>query len=74
MAPELFSRKAKPTPASDVYSLGMVLWELASRKLPFADAANQVIVMGWIKDGELEEFSDDTMHRLLLNRWCWMPG
>ena len=26
MAPELFERRAKHTPASDVYSYGMVMW------------------------------------------------
>ncbi len=25
------------------------------RKVPFADAANQIVIMGWIKDGERED-------------------
>ena len=48
-APELFKRGAKATIFSDIYSLGMVLWELASRKIPFADAKNPVIATTWVK-------------------------
>ena len=58
-APELFKRGANPNPASDVYSYGMVLWEIASRQLPFSDAADDVTVMGWIKDGEQENLPAD---------------
>ena len=36
--PELFKRGAVNTQATDVYSYGMILWEIASRKLPFSDA------------------------------------
>lgn len=53
-APELFKRGANPNAASDVYSYGMVLWEIASRQLPFQDAVDDVTAMGWIKDGEQE--------------------
>ena len=48
-APELFKRKAVPTKASDVYSYGMVLWEITSRQIPFKDATSEVIAMGWIE-------------------------
>lgn len=37
MAPELFRSRATCTKQSDIYSLGMTLWELASRKTPFED-------------------------------------
>ena len=49
-APELFKRGAKATTAADIYSLAMVLWELASRQIPFADAATPAIAADWVKD------------------------
>ncbi len=58
-APELFKRNVSPNVASDVYSYGMVLWEIASRQLPFSDASDDVTVMGWIKDGEQEKLPTD---------------
>ncbi|MBS0351063.1 MAG: protein kinase, partial [Proteobacteria bacterium] len=59
MAPELFKRKAEVTAAADIWSLGMVLWELVTREIPFKDAQNQLQAMGWIKDGEKEEIPGD---------------
>ena len=49
-APEIFKRD-KPTPnkSSDIYSYGMILWELSSRKLPFKDAPDEITAMSWIK-------------------------
>lgn len=42
MAPELFQGHAQ-TPSADVYSLGMVLWEIISRQLPFQGVMPAVI-------------------------------
>ena len=59
-APELFKRGANPNFTSDMYSAGMVLWEIASRKLPFSDAADDATVISWIKeDGEQENIPSD---------------
>ena len=72
-APELFKRSAIPTPAADVYSLGMLLWELASRQLPYSDAADEITVMGWIKDGEQEKIPDNCPKALAeIIQSCWM--
>ncbi len=35
MAPELFRRNAQFTQKSDIFSLGITFWELASRKFLF---------------------------------------
>jgi len=74
MAPELFRRKAKPSLQSDIYALGMVLWEICSHKYPFhEDAAKGAqLIMQYIKDGEREEFPDDTpdLFRKIAER-CW---
>ena len=56
MAPELFSRKtATPSTASDIWALGMVYFELASRQIPFAMAMDKDQVKDWIKEGDGEE-------------------
>ena len=56
MAPELFGRKAKNTEKSDVYALGMVLYELLTHKLPFQDdlvgKKAEAVIPGWLKDGD----------------------
>ncbi len=58
-APELFERKAVPNKASDVYSYGMILWEIATRQLPFADALDDVTVVRWLEKGEKETIPSD---------------
>ena len=59
LAPELFKRGANPNFASDVYGYGMVLWEIASRQLPYQDAQNDTVALSWIKDGEKENIPAD---------------
>jgi serine/threonine protein kinase len=58
-APESFKRGFNATSSMDVYSYGMVLWEIASREIPFADATDELTVISWIKDGEQEKIPDD---------------
>jgi serine/threonine protein kinase len=72
MAPELFKRKAEATTAADIYSLGMVLWELVTREIPFKDAQNQLQAMSWIKDGEKEKIPSDCPPALkTIIESCW---
>ncbi len=71
-APELFKRGAKATVFSDMYSLGMVLWELASRKIPFADAATPAIAATWVAQGEQEVVPEETPKEFKqLIESCW---
>jgi len=65
MAPELFKRGAKCTPASDIYALGMTFFELSSRKAPFQDEkhAGPELMMEWIRNGELDEIPKETPPR-----------
>eukprot|EP01094_Clydonella_sp_ATCC50884_P028423 TRINITY_DN8519_c0_g1_i1.p1 TRINITY_DN8519_c0_g1~~TRINITY_DN8519_c0_g1_i1.p1 ORF type:complete len:202 (-),score=51.92 TRINITY_DN8519_c0_g1_i1:127-690(-) len=72
MAPELFKRRAKFTAACDVYSFGMLLWEVAARAVPFADAHSPEVAIGWIKEGEKEDIPEGTPapYAELLQR-CW---
>ena len=64
MAPELFDDEPQVTKASDIYSLGMVYWELASRAIPFAKAPNQQVVLGWIMRGKKETIPADCPGRV----------
>lgn len=71
-APELFKRGAKASAAADIYSLGMVLWELVSCRIPFADAATAAIAAMWVAQGEQETVPEGTPEEfkgLILD--CW---
>ena len=74
MAPELFKRGGKCSESSDIYALGWVLWEIASRKIPFEDErqANDAVIMDWIKDGERDGIPASTppQYAALLTQ-CW---
>ena len=59
MAPELFDDEPKMTTASDIYSFGMVLWELVTRQLPYAKASNPMVAARWIEKGKKEEIPGD---------------
>ncbi|XP_043248805.1 serine/threonine-protein kinase mos [Colletes gigas] len=43
VAPEVLKGN-KPTPAADIYSLGIVAWQMISRKLPFAGLHSHTII------------------------------
>ena len=64
MAPELFDDEPKVTAASDVYSFGMVLWELVTRILPYAKAPNQMVAARWIEKGKKEDIPSDCPPKL----------
>ena len=59
MAPEILGLKPKYTPASDIFALAMVLWELASREIPYGDAPAESIIRDAVKGGEREDIPDD---------------
>lgn len=52
MAPELFNRHPQFGIASDIYATGMVFAEIATRDVPFHDAADPLLIPGWINAGE----------------------
>lgn len=72
MAPELFDKKP-PSFASDLFSLGVVLWEIASHRLPFQEFRwNQNEISAQIKQGTREKFPEDTpdAYKNLAEK-CW---
>lgn len=70
MAPELFAGQAY-TQKSDVYSLGMTLWELASRKIPYAENSSEAIPT-FVREGKRETIPQDCPPKLAsLITACW---
>ena len=76
MAPELFGRKAKNTEKSDVYALGMVLYELLTHKLPFQDdlvgKKPEAVIPDWLKNSErpdIPNYGDRSFKELI--EQCW---
>jgi serine/threonine protein kinase len=77
LPPELLKLRPKYTHASDVYAFGMVLWELATRRRPYADAHSEQVIISYIKDGETEEFDDNspqTLVELVKKAWSKEPA
>jgi TPR repeat protein/serine/threonine protein kinase len=73
MAPELHKRGGQSSPASDIYSYGMVLWELLTQAAPFADAHGDTsLISDWVKEGQTEIIPDDCPPKLAeLIKKCW---
>lgn len=75
MAPEIF-HTYKNTMAGDVYSYGMVLWQLGARTHPFSAIKFLVPFQSYehIKAGNREVISEDTPLELKnIIELCWLP-
>ncbi len=71
MAPELLESKRNVSKKSDIYSLGMVLWELASRKVPF-DEKVSALIPSLIMSGKLPSIPGDTPQEIAqIIKKCW---
>ncbi|RIB11623.1 kinase-like domain-containing protein, partial [Gigaspora rosea] len=75
VAPEVF-RKKQYSFSSDIYSLGMIMWELTSGYRPFCDRAYDVDLVLNICDGSRPEITEDTPQcwAILMQKcWCLEP-
>ncbi|MGD0465563.1 MAG: protein kinase [Gammaproteobacteria bacterium] len=75
MAPELFNRKVTFTKASDVYALGMVLYEILSHQIPFEQDLEgkdpNAVIPSWLKDGERPDIIKGPAPFKALIEKCW---
>ncbi|GBB87617.1 hypothetical protein RclHR1_14090009 [Rhizophagus clarus] len=73
IAPEIF--KGSPfSKESDVYSIGMIMWELTTGCKPFANVEHDINLILRILDGERPEVTEDTPECYVdLMKSCWDP-
>ncbi|KAG0244934.1 hypothetical protein BGW41_005533 [Actinomortierella wolfii] len=61
MAPELLGAKPRYSTKSDMYALGMVMWEMAADcTVPFKDYVESTVVVKLVMDGKREQIPDKT--------------
>ncbi|KAG0263435.1 copper transport protein ctr1 [Actinomortierella ambigua] len=73
MAPEVLDLRPAYSTKSDIYALGMVMWEMAANcTTPFKDQPNQHVVMASVVNGKREMVPDHTPadYRRWIER-CW---
>src|SRR6266498_2440256 len=71
IAPEIF-KGGKYSKASDVYSLGIILWELTTGCKPFANVEHDTNLIYNIIDGIRPKITDDTPECIAnLMKRCW---
>lgn len=75
-APELLSNHQRHTKQSDIYSLGMVFWELATGQKPWDECADETTVFVKVKMGERPTIPDDVPENykhLIEDAWNHCP-
>ncbi|GBB98079.1 hypothetical protein RclHR1_03130020 [Rhizophagus clarus] len=73
IAPEIF-KGSKFTKEADIYSLGMIMWELTTGLKPFDNVKHDVRLVYKILDGERPEITEDTPECYAnLMKSCWDP-
>jgi serine/threonine protein kinase len=74
LAPEIFNGNSF-SKESDIYSLGMIMWELTSGCKPFADFNHDTNLIYKIIDGKRPEITNDTPEYFSdLIKKCWDPN
>ncbi|EMD39722.1 hypothetical protein CERSUDRAFT_46015, partial [Gelatoporia subvermispora B] len=84
MSPELIDpeghglEKCEPTPASDIYALAMVFWELFTGRLPFYEIRNDVhVIANILQNARPRRYPEAIRLGMTDNLWsllgaCWM--
>ena len=71
LAPEVLSKKPY-TKESDIYSFGIIMWELTTGKKPFHDRPHNHLLISDILKGERPQVTDDTPEFYAdLMKKCW---
>ncbi len=72
IAPELTDPDGKDSQKSDVFSMGITMWEIASRKIPYETAKSRAMIPFWMAQGKREEIPTDCPPKMAhLIKWCW---
>jgi serine/threonine protein kinase len=74
MAPEIMEAETGTTytKAADIYSYGMIAWELATRTIPYEEVAKETLFMMKILQGKREELPPNTPPALTkVVTGCW---
>lgn len=78
MAPETLKYHKDPNRRSDIWALGMVFFEVASRRVPYASAMDKTQIVSLIKEGRGEKVPEECWQECpflaRLMRSCWMEG
>ncbi|CAJ0841903.1 1198_t:CDS:2, partial [Entrophospora sp. SA101] len=73
--PQCFKYNSKPNKKSDVYSVGVLLWELTSNQPPFSNHHQQFTLMFSISQGICEEPIPNTPDEYInLYKACWQDN
>ncbi|POG60309.1 kinase-like domain-containing protein, partial [Rhizophagus irregularis DAOM 181602=DAOM 197198] len=73
IAPEIF-KGSSFSKESDVYSMGMIMWELTTGCKPFANVEHDINLIFEILDGKRPEITEDTPECYAkLMKSCWDP-
>lgn len=76
IAPELFQGQ-EYTSACDVYSFGMVIWEIITRRVPYEHIAATELIAHWVQKGNREEIlkeAPEVLRELTLICWAGDPA
>ena len=72
MAPEQLSSNVAANEKTDIYSVGMIFWEIASQKIPFSHANNEQIILVWKLEGRHETIPLNTPKQFAqIIEQCW---
>lgn len=72
MAPELFERKVKLTPMSDIYALGVVFWEIVARQEAWKGVKTAKLVEGVEKNVRPSIPNDCPKALEMIIKKCWV--
>jgi hypothetical protein len=62
MAPESLDIEPIYSEKSDIYAYGMVLWEIATRKMPYENVANSNIIINAVLAGRRPQMPEETVN------------